>query len=153
MTEEIINGEIVQAVSKFTQEAKSQVDAILSRDTFLITAIRTEDEFALKNTNLDVFEVDAVAGIIRNLIFEVYLELEAAATFTPVIKKTDELNDSTYTDQLIPALATIVNPAAAGRYRYEAGDLQEGHRCIFNLAQDNAGDANHDIVGVMSYEQ
>ena len=131
----------------------NSIAASLAAETVLITAIRTEDEFALKNTNLDVFEVDAIAGTIRNLVFEVYLEIEGSATFTMVIKKTDELNDSTYTDQLIPVLSTIVNPAAAGRYRYEAGDLSEGQRCIFNIAQTNTGDTNHDIVAVMTYEQ
>ena len=137
-----------------SQEAiNNKIAASLAAETVLITAIRTEDEFALKNTNLDVFEVDAIAGTIHNLVFEVYLEIEGSATFTPVIKKTDELNDSTYSDQTIPALSTIVNPAAAGRYRYEAGDLSEGQRCIFNLAQDNNGDAAHDIVAVMTYEQ
>lgn len=117
------------------------------------TVFRTEDEFALKNTNLDVFELDAIGGTCRNVVFEVNLELDVAATYTPVIKKTDELNPTTYTDQLLPALATIATPAAAGRYRYEAGDLAEGQRVIFNLAQDNAGDAAHDVAAVMTYER
>ena len=125
----------------------------LADETVLHTVLRTEDEFALKNTNLDVFELDAVAGTCRNVVFEVFLELDGAATYTPTISKTDELNPASFTDQLIPALATIATPAAAGRYRYEAGDLQENHRCKLNIAQDNAGDANHDIVATMTYEQ
>ena len=137
-----------------SQEAISDsIATSLAKEIVLHTVIRTEDEFALKNTNLDVFELDAIAGVCRNVVIEVYLELDGAATYTPVIKKTDELNVDSYTDQLIPALATIATPAAAGRYRYEAGDLQQGHRCIFNLAQDNNGDANHDVVAVMTYEQ
>ena len=87
------------------------------------------------------------------MVVEVYLELDAAATYTPTVSKTDELNPATFTNQLIPAIAVIGTPAAAGRYRYEIGDLQEGQRCKFNVAQDNAGDANHDIVAVMTYEQ
>ncbi len=137
-----------------SQEAISNaVAAALAAEMVLHTVVVTRDEFALKNTNLDVFEIDAVAGTIRNLVFEVFLELDGAATYTPTISKTDELSEATFTDQLIPALATIATPAAAGRYRYEAGDLQENHRCKFNIAQDNAGDAAHDIVAVMTYEQ
>ena len=149
----LLNGEEVQAVSEFVEDAKIQIDGIASNNTILHTVIRTEDEYALRNTNLDVFELDAIGGTCRNLVFEVYLELDAAATFTPTISKTDELNVDTFTSQLIPALATIGTPAAAGRYRYEAGDLQQGHRCKFNIAQSDNPDANHDIVAVMTYEQ
>jgi len=70
-----------------------------------------------------------------------------------LIKKTDALNPVTFTNQLIPSISTIATPAANGVYRYEAGDLAEGLQCKFNLAQDNAGDANHDIVAVMTYSQ
>ena len=137
-----------------SQEAISNsVAASLAAETILHTVIRTEDEFALKNTNLDVFELDAIAGACRNVVFEVYLEAEGVSTFTLLIRKTDELNVDAYTNQLIPALATIATPAGAGRYRYEAGDLAEGQRVQFNIAQSNDGDANHDIVAVMTYEQ
>ena len=137
-----------------SQEAISNaVAASLGSEAILHTVIRTEDEFALKNTNLDVFELDAIGGVCRNVIFEVYLEAEGVSTFTLLIRKTDELNPDAYTNQLIPALATIATPAGAGRYRYEAGDLAEGHRVQFNIAQSNDGDANHDIVAVMTYEQ
>ena len=100
-----------------------------------------------------MFELDAIGGACFDIVFEVYLELDAAATYTPLIRKTDALNPATYTTQLVPAIATIPTPAGAGRYRYPAGDLGEGQRVQFNLAQDNAGDAAHDIVGIMTYKQ
>jgi len=145
-------GDHVLVMHPFVYQAMVNAGKI-DAEQILHTVIRTEDEYALKNANLDVSEVDAIGGTCRNIIFEVYLELDVAATYTPTISKTDELNPATFTAQLIPALAAIGTPGANGRYRYEAGDLQEGHRCRFNIAQDNAGDANHDIAVVTTYEQ
>jgi hypothetical protein len=137
-----------------TDSLEAISDALLEAiGTVEHVAYRTEDEYALKNTNLDVMGVDAIAGPIYDLRFGVYLELDAAATYTPTIKKTEQLNPTTFVNQTIPALATIATPAAAGWYWYEAGDIGQGEQCKFNLAQDNAGDTNHDIVMVMTYKQ
>ena len=124
-----------------------------TRQLIAHTVYCTEDEYALKNTNLDVFLADAIAGTIYDLVFEVYLELDGAATYTITISKTDALNPTSFTSQLLPAISTIVTPAAAGRYRYPAGDLAQGDQCKFNIAQDNNGDAAHDIVATMTCKQ
>lgn len=144
----------ITSASAPQESINNSIAASLAAETVLFTAIRTEDEYALQSANLDVFEVDAIAGTIHNLVFEVYLEKGTGGhTFTLTISKTDELRPATFTNQLIPALSTIATPGADGRYRYEAGDLQEGHRCKFNIAQDGGGDANLDLVAVMTYEQ
>ena len=134
-----------------SQEAISDAVAeVKARQLIAHQVYCTENEYALKDANLDVFLADAIAGTIYDLVFEVYLELDAAATYAITISKTDALNPTTFTAQLIPAIAPIATPAAAGRYRYEAGDLAQGDQCKFNIAQDNAGDAAHDIVAVMT---
>ncbi|KKN74863.1 hypothetical protein LCGC14_0386120 [marine sediment metagenome] len=138
-----------------SQEAISdEVAAVLAAESVLHTVFRTEDEFALKNTNLDVFGLDAIGGTCRNVVFELYLEKGGGGhTFTITISKTDVLRPTTYTSQLLPSISTIATPATDGVYRYEAGDLAEGNQVKFNIAQDNNGDANLDLVGVMTYEQ
>ena len=124
-------------------------------EAVLHTVFRSEAALAIKNTNVDIMEIDAVAGTVYGLIIEFKVDNDAAATtYTPTLKMTSTLAPTTFTNQKLPAVATIAAPATAvGHYRYELGDIGQGLQAKLNLAQTNDGDATRIIEAVMTYRQ
>ena len=104
-----------------------------------------------KNSSVTLFALDALQGPIKDIVVDIFLYLDAAATFTPTIHKTDEVAPTTFTAEAIPAISTIATPAASKRYRYACGSLLEGQQMEVRIAQDNAGAATVAVVGAMSY--
>jgi len=103
-----------------------------------------------KNSSVTLFALDATGGTIRNIVVEFYLAADAAATFTPTVYKTRSDDLTTFTQEVIPTMNTIVNPASARKYRYECGDLAQGLQFEFRLEQDNAGNANNDVEATLT---
>ncbi|KKM23943.1 hypothetical protein LCGC14_1610100 [marine sediment metagenome] len=138
-----------------SQEAISDaVAAGVAGEPVLHTAFRSEAALAVKNTNVDIMGVDAVAGTIFDLVIEFKIDNDAVATtYTPTLKMTSALAPTTFTDQKIPAVATITPAAAVGHYRYELGDIGQGLQAKLNLAQTNDGDATRIVEAVMTYRQ
>lgn len=157
-----INGEEKNQTTGFTTAAKAELQtaaedalATFAGETVLHTAFRSESALAIKNTNVDIMGVDAVAGTIFDLVIEFKIDSDGAATtYTPTLKMTSALAPTTFTDQKLPAVATIAAPATAvGHYRYELGDIGQGLQAKLNLAQTNDGDATRIVEAVMTYRQ
>ena len=104
----------------------------------------------VKNSSITLFALDAIGATIRDIVVEFYLAADAAATFTPAIYKTRPGDLTTFSQEVVPSVATIVNPAAARKYRYECGDLAQGLQMEFRLAQDNNGNANNDVDATLT---
>jgi len=104
----------------------------------------------VKNSSITLFALDAIGATIRDIVVEFYLAADAAATFTPAVYKTRPGDLVTFTQEVVPAVATIVNPAAARKYRYECGDLAQGLMMEFRVSQDNNGNATNDIDGTLT---
>lgn len=96
-----------------------------------------------KNATVILFELDALGGTIREIFVSFYLALDAAATFTPTWSKTRAGDLVTFTQEAIPAIATIATPAANRVYSYRLGDLAQGLQGQFSIAQNNLGNANN----------
>ncbi len=134
----------------YTNRVEAEV-AVVTRDLQLRQAFNTTD--TLKNDSIVLFELDAVAGPIKDVKVEFWLEADAAATFTPSWTITRKGAPVTFVERLIPALVAIANPAADDRYEYVYEDLPEGAQLRFNVAQDNNGDATTPIDGALTYLQ
>lgn len=125
--------------------------SVVSRDLQLRQAYNTTN--TLKNDSIILFELDAVAGPIKDIKAEFWLEADNLATFTPTWTITREGAPVTFVERTLPTIAAIANPAADGRYEYVYEDLPEGAQLRFNVAQDNNGDATTPIDGVLTYVQ
>lgn len=97
----------------------------------------------VKNSSITLFALDAIGCTIRDVFISFYLAADAAATFTPTWHKTRAADLVTFTQEAIPALPTIINPAATRYYSYRLGEIAQGLQGEFRLAQDNAGNANN----------
>jgi len=104
----------------------------------------------VKNSSITLFALDATGATIKDIIVEFYLASDAAATFTPAVYRTRPGDLVTFTEEVVPTPAAIVNPAAAKKYRYEIGDLAQGLQLEFRLAQDNNGNANNDVDATLT---
>lgn len=94
------------------------------------------------NAETICFELDAIASTIREIFVSFYLPLHATATFTPRFYKTRPNDLVTFTQELIPAIAAIVTPAANAYYSYSLGDLAQGLQMRFVIHQSNNAPAN-----------
>lgn len=104
-----------------------------------------------KAASVTLFALDALTGAKKDIRVEFWLTTDAAATFTPEFYVTRQGAPVTFVGVALPAATLIVTPAAAGRYRYEYGDLPEGAQLEFRVAQDNAGNATNAIDAVLTY--
>lgn len=105
-----------------------------------------------KNSSVTVHALDALGATKRNVVWEFWLEADAAATFTPALYKTSLAAPTVFVVEGIPSISTIATPAADGRYRYSCGDVPEELQMEFRVAQDNAGDATTPIRSVVTHD-
>lgn len=89
------------------------------------------------NDEVILFEFDALGATIREIFIGFYLPLHVGATFTPTWRKTRPNDLVTFTTEVLPALATIITPAANAYYSFKLGELAQGLQGRFYLAQDN----------------
>lgn len=124
--------------------------SVVSRDLQLRQAYNTDQTD--QNQTVIVFELDAVAGPIKDIKVEVWLPA-SGAIFTPDWTVTREGAPVTFVKRLIPADLPIGPPGDPLRYEYVYQDLPEGAQLRFNISQDAGGAANEDFDAVMTYLQ
>jgi hypothetical protein len=90
-----------------------KVAGILVQTTFYVSTQ------TVINSSITLFALDAIGATVRDIVVEFYLAADALATFTPAVYKTRPGDLTTFTQEVVPSVATIVNPAAARKYRYE----------------------------------
>lgn len=135
----------LEALSDKLVEIESQIQAIVSAYFATTTVI---------NSSVTLATISAIGGPKSDIVIDFLLDDDAAATFTPAWYINSLTAPLTYVVQNIPAIATIVTPAADGRYRYEfPGILAQGFTLEFRIAQNNAGDATNAIEGSLSYKE
>lgn len=125
------------------------VDDKVSGDRVLTQAHNATQ--TVKNSSITLFALDALGGAIKDIRVEFWLAADNLATFTPSFFVTREGAPVVFVEVLLPVVTTIGTPGAPGRYRYEYQDLPEGAQLEFRVAQDNLGNANNDIEGVLTY--
>jgi hypothetical protein len=115
--------------------AIEEVDDIVSGMLVQVPFFVTMD--TIVNNTITLFNFDAVGATIREVHVSFYLPLHATATFTPTWEKTRVGAPVTYTVEAIPAISTIITPAAAQYYRYHCGEIAQGLQGRFRIAQNN----------------
>jgi len=105
-----------------------------------------------KNSSVTTHAIDAIGGTIRNVVVDLYLILDAAATYTPTVHGTSIEAPTTFVQEAIPSISTIATPAADRRYRYELGDVAEGLQKEFRIAQDDNGNATNVVRSVLTHD-
>lgn len=120
-------------------DVDDKVSGILVQVPFYITTQ------TIKNDSVTLFALDALGVTIREVYISFYLALDAAATFTPTWWKTRAADLVTFTQEAVPALSTIITPAANRYYSYSLGEIAQGLQGEFRLAQDNNGNANNAV--------
>lgn len=116
-----------------------KVSGILVQVPFYVTTQ------TVKNSSITLFALDALGCTIREVYISFYLAADDAATFAPTWHKTRAGDLVTFTQEAVPTLAEIVNPANARVYSYKLGEIAQGLQGEFRLAQDNAGNANNAV--------
>ena len=144
-------GTVAYVILSSDYPAQRLIDIGDTVDAALVLTQALNTTQTVKNSSIALFALDALGGPKKDVRVEFWLDTDGAATFTPNWYVTRQGAPVTFVARLIPAIATIATPGAAGRYYYEYGDLPEGGQLEFRVAQDNAGAANVDIDGVLTY--
>lgn len=125
---------------------------VVQRDLQLRQAYNTTT--TIINDTIILFELDAIAGPIKDIKVEFWLDADAAVVnITPTLHKTREGAPTTFVQEVVPAITALAQPglATASRYRYECGELPEGAQLQFKVAQTNNGAATIAIDGTLTY--
>lgn len=130
-----------EEILRYIEAVRQNVNGLLVQVTFFDT------RQTVKNSSITLFALDAIGGTIREVFISFYLALDAAATFTPTWHKTRPSDPTTFTQEAVPSLSTIITPAANRYYSYSLGEIAQGLQGEFRLAQDNNGNANNDVEG------
>lgn len=112
------------------------VNGLLVQVPFFSPVVQT-----VQGASVTLFAFDALGATMRRIWVSFYLAADGA-TFTPTWHRTRPADLVTFTQEAIPAMATIVAPANARWYSYDLGELAQGLQGEFRLAQSAAGAAN-----------
>jgi len=101
------------------------------------------------NGTITLFEFDALGCTIRDVFISFYMPA-TGLTLTLTWEKTRAGDLVTFTDEAVPALAQIINPAAAYYYSYKLGEIAQGLQGRFRIA--TTGVVNIDAFAVVVME-
>ncbi len=137
----------------FADQYPSKInDALQVLNNELVLKQATNLTTTVKNNSVTLFALDALAKPVMSIQFGFYLVADAAATFTISVWRTRSGDLVTFIQDLVRTW-TIVTPAAAGQYSYDAGDLPQGLQMEIRVAQNNAGNATNVIDSFLEYLQ
>jgi len=143
------DGVSLAEVIRYIQETNDDLVDASNDEVTLVQAFNTTTTTI--NDSITLFALSAWDGPRKDVKVEFWLDADGAATFTPAFYVTRAGAPTTFVVRSIPAIATIATPGAVARYEYEYGDLGQGDRLEFRVAQDNNGDATNAIDGTLTY--
>jgi len=104
-----------------------------------------------KNADTTVATLDATGGVITNIRLKLFLDDDAAATYTIKWQATRPGALGTYVERAWPAPIQIVGPASDIEINDEYGDLPEDLKVQLVIGQNNLGDATNAYDAVITY--
>ena len=133
-----------------TVASSATVDDVYGKDHPVLKSV-FNTTVTTKNASVTLVNLTSPDRALKDIAVEFYLDSDVAATFTPEWYVSRTSDPGTLVVRILPAVETIVTPAAVARYRYTYGDLPAGVQLEFRVAQDNAGDATNVIESVCTY--